>query len=979
MHIIHDHEHADGAALAVEEAMRGGATKITGQEWLALGQDDVHFEEKANSCPRSELDYASESAEHAFIIHSSGSTGFPKPISLTHTTVVLQSQAFRAGIGLVAVPLCHSYGHVTLWRAIYSALRLFVLPSAMTLTTANLLGAMQTCLEQGGTIFYAVPLILKIVVEAGPKGMVLLKRFDMVMFTGSACPTDVGDALVRAGVRFVSCYGATETGHLMDSMRDFEKNAQWQGLRVVDAFRPFCRFEKQPQMPGETDLDALYEIVVLPGWQLLSKSNRPDGSYATKDLFRRHPTIADAWVYVGRADDTIVHSNGEKTNPVPMELEIVSSPFVRTALVFGAGQSQTGCLVLPSEKAMGASMSPLAMQRAVWPSIEAANKTAPSHSRIVPELVVMLPSSTRFASVDKGSFIRAKVLNAHDKDIAAAYKRYEDGNVEGSGSMGDAGPQKRTTVASIEEALHLVRHVIHSVEAEHPSSKHYRLPNDDEDLFEYGIDSITVTRISSLLRRQLLLPATAHLSSTATFEYPSIASLAKHLFTLSTKKESKTTREQSNDEIYAKMSLTVRQLASQVKPRAIAQHLLESIHTRTRQNGTCVVLTGATGSLGAHLVHQLSLCSEVETIYCLCRARDKNDAEKRVEESLSKRKLPSLATLRAKQHTRVICLEADLAKPDLGLGNQALDNILDIATVVLHNGWPVNFKMTVESFASSLQGTVNLLNLCARFRRTVTPRFLFSSSVSAREQGRGSTIPEEVSFDPRDAFSLGYARSKWIVEALCQELALTARIHGLELVVLRIGQMVGDTQHGIWNETEAYPLMFKTAQTIGALPDKVDQPDQQLNWLPVDVAGWMCARLTVTPLVPPLTPQEPSRCSVVHIVNDQLTPYKDVVAALRKAGIGNFAILPGPAWVRALRTAEDQDPRTNPAIKLLDYFATAYGGASSVEPKGQPTRSTTRLRQLLDADGALSRQLRPLAADLVARFVDAWRESGFLV
>lgn len=36
-------------------------------------------------------------------------------------------------------------------------------------------------------------------------------------------------------------------------------------------------------------------------------SNRPDGSYATKDLFLRHPHIPNAFRFIGRADDTLVH------------------------------------------------------------------------------------------------------------------------------------------------------------------------------------------------------------------------------------------------------------------------------------------------------------------------------------------------------------------------------------------------------------------------------------------------------------------------------------------------------------------------------------------------------------------------------------------------------------------------------------------------------------------------------------------------
>lgn len=44
-------------------------------------------------------------------------------------------------------------------------------------------------------------------------------------------------------------------------------------------------------------------------------SNEP--AFATGDLFARHPSNPTLWRIVGRKDDQIIHSNGEKTNPGP--------------------------------------------------------------------------------------------------------------------------------------------------------------------------------------------------------------------------------------------------------------------------------------------------------------------------------------------------------------------------------------------------------------------------------------------------------------------------------------------------------------------------------------------------------------------------------------------------------------------------------------------------------------------------------------
>ena len=63
---------------------------------------------------------------------------------------------------------------------------------------------------------------------------------------------------------------------------------------------------------------------------------------------------------------------------------------------------------------------------------------------------------------------------------------------------------------------------------------------------------------------------------------------------------------------------------------------------------------------------------------------------------------------------------------------------------------------------------------------------------------------------------MGYARSKWVAENL---VALAAQTRGIRAESLRIGQMVGDTVHGVWNETEAISLQLKGAQTLAAMPD----------------------------------------------------------------------------------------------------------------------------------------------------------------
>ncbi|KAB5545666.1 hypothetical protein GE09DRAFT_1224624 [Coniochaeta sp. 2T2.1] len=58
--------------------------------------------------------------------------------------------------------------------------------------------------------------------------------------------------------------------------------------------------------------------------------------WSTKDLYKKHPTLPDHWMYHGGTDNIIVFSNGEKLKPSTVEdalgmitLSLPDRPFVR--------------------------------------------------------------------------------------------------------------------------------------------------------------------------------------------------------------------------------------------------------------------------------------------------------------------------------------------------------------------------------------------------------------------------------------------------------------------------------------------------------------------------------------------------------------------------------------------------------------------------------------------------------------------------
>jgi thioester reductase-like protein len=101
------------------------------------------------------------------------------------------------------------------------------------------------------------------------------------------------------------------------------------------------------------------------------------------------------------------------------------------------------------------------------------------------------------------------------------------------------------------------------------------------------------------------------------------------------------------------------------------------------------------------------------------------------------------------------------------------------------------------------------------------------SSVSTVSRCPNLHTPEVVA-DLDWPHGMGYAQSKCVAEHLC---VVAAQKTGVKARVLRVGQIVADTVHGVWNDTEAIPLMMQSALSVGALPKLQASP----SWTPVDV------------------------------------------------------------------------------------------------------------------------------------------------
>lgn len=139
----------------------------------------------------------------SFIIHSSGSTGLPKPIFQTHSACLANYSSGIPYRAFLTLPLYHNHGLSILFRGLLAGNKLSMYNANLPLSGSTLLESLRATQPDS---LHCVPYALKLMAETDG-GIDELKKLKLVMFGGSSCPDELGDRLTKAGVYLVAQYG----------------------------------------------------------------------------------------------------------------------------------------------------------------------------------------------------------------------------------------------------------------------------------------------------------------------------------------------------------------------------------------------------------------------------------------------------------------------------------------------------------------------------------------------------------------------------------------------------------------------------------------------------------------------------------------------------------------------------------------------------------------------------------------------------
>ncbi|KAL1631043.1 putative NRPS-like protein biosynthetic cluster [Neofusicoccum ribis] len=524
----------------------------------------------------------------AWIIHSSGTTGLPKPVRIraSRALAALHATAGATPPTLSTLPLFHSFGLSALNAALTAAAPLALPAPDRPVTGAAVLAALRATRARR---LVTVPLVLALV-AATPGWEEALPVLDEVTYGGAP----VAEAL---GERLVNHYGLSECGGRM--MRPAE--GEWRWLELMPHAVGHVRFEAE-----EGGGKGVCRLVVGPGLPTkgFGEGNREGGWYDTGDLFEAHPE-GGKWRFVGRRDDTVVLVNGEKANALPFELAVRRNRDVRVAVVFGEQRESLGLIVIPETTGLGKEE----VLESVLPDVEAVNETVPKYAKISPDAIIVKHPGTPYPSTDKGTIIRTAFYKQFADDIESHYS----GTPAPNGHIpenSDSNSIRKTIRKAVQEFLQL-----------DPSRF-----TDDADFFAMGMDSLQAARI----RAQLVKQVSVDIPMNVVFENPSVDLLASYLA------DQGRPNERSAEDIARELV----EKYSDFAPR-------ERTGSHKRPDKEVFLLTGATGSLGRYILSTLLSRSTVSHVYCLVRAKDTPTALSRILTSLQAAHLPSPSKLTA--------------------------------------------------------------------------------------------------------------------------------------------------------------------------------------------------------------------------------------------------------------------------------------------------------------------------------------------
>ncbi|WP_280492641.1 non-ribosomal peptide synthetase [Nocardia asiatica] len=275
-----------------------------------------------------------------------------------------------------------------------------------------------------------------------------------------------------------------------------------------------------------------------------------------------------------------------------------------------------------------------------------------------------------------------------------------------------------------------------------------------------------------------------------------------------------------------------------------------------------VLLTGATGFLGAHLLQELLDRTEAR-VWCVVRADDAEEGIDRILAALNRYRLAGACAAQ-----RIVVVAGDLTTPRLGLDPTDYDRLADSVDAIYHNGARVDHLDPYPRLRqANVEGTRELLRLATN--RRVKPFHLVSTvGAAVPPTADAPVVTEDVRLRADQVPGNGYLASKWVAEELVRQVGE----RGVPIAIYRPGAICGCPSVGVNRTDDALWNMVRAAATLGMAPDL---GDATVSLVPVNYVAGAIVEISV----------RPRSETVYHLVNRAPLAVGEILASLRAHGL----------------------------------------------------------------------------------------------
>ena len=328
-----------------------------------------------------------------------------------------------------------------------------------------------------------------------------------------------------------------------------------------------------------------------------------------------------------------------------------------------------------------------------------------------------------------------------------------------------------------------------------------------------------------------------------------------------------------------------------------------------------VLLTGATGYLGIHILKELIDREDVPVIWCMVRAATEEKGRHRLKSMLFYYFAKSYQELFG---TRIRVVLGDVTQ-EIRL-DEPVDTVFNCAAVVKH------FSSGTDIEDVNIGGAVNCMNYCLK----TGARLIHTSTYSIGGMSVEGSLPDDRVLTERDLYFGQYLDNQYIHSKFVAERTVLDGIanHGLKAKIMRLGNLAPRSTDGEFQinfSTNSSMGRIRVFKMLGCYP--YDMADSAMEFSPINEV----ARAIV------LLSQTPDSCTVFHPYNNHPVLFGDVLAGLSKVG-GAPVPVEVEVFARKMDEAKADPQRAKALQSLMAYQDMAHGQqVRTIEPVNQYT------------------------------------------